>query len=311
MNPNISFRSLQFLHEARNTGLTDYYHFKNKFSPSYSDLEKQAILRFKTLARARELDARVREADILEQQEEVRQLYEISIPPPDRWILDPRWQLSLGKLEFFIQVHAGKWKSSEDRKVHLVVKDGRIEVRIRLGATNTRDKAETIPHADICNVPADCLRTKKVSARASHARCLYLVAFPHNSSARHVGKLVRRIRQGEGVGVYFVQRVAVTSIPARSGFIETLMDKDTFEIPHTSLLQVHMSQELTKQGNILMYNIRLKYGGQTIPADKTSGDSAIVIPETSTNLASNSMGGMTPPASPHPEIKDWDAVDFV
>ncbi|KAF5386510.1 hypothetical protein D9757_005854 [Collybiopsis confluens] len=238
-------QSLQFLHEARNTGLTDYYHFKNKFSPSYSDLEKQAILRFKTLARARELDARVREADILEQQEEVRQLYEISIPPPDRWILDPRWQLSLGKLEFFIQVHAGKWKSSEDRKVHLVVKDGRIEVRIRLGATNTRDKAETIPHADICNVPADCLRTKKVSARASHARCLYLVAFPHNSSARHVGKLV------------------------------------------------HMSQELTKQGNILMYNIRLKYGGQTIPADKTSGDSAIVIPETSTNLASNSMGAFT------------------
>ncbi|KAF5392036.1 hypothetical protein D9757_003213 [Collybiopsis confluens] len=129
----------------------------------------------------------------------------------------------------------------------------------------------------------------KVSARASNARCLYLVAFPHNSSTGH--------------------RVAVTSIPTRSGFIELLMDKDTFEIPHTSLLQVHMSQ-LTKQGNILMYNIQLKYGGQTIPADKTSGDSAI-IPETSTNLASNSMGGMTPPASPHPEIKDWDAVDFV
>ena len=71
MVSNTESRTLQFLHESRPSGLDSYYHFKDGFVPSYSDVERAAIENFHTLRRAQELDIRIREADIETRQNEV------------------------------------------------------------------------------------------------------------------------------------------------------------------------------------------------------------------------------------------------
>ena len=83
-----------------------------------------------------------------------------------------------------------------------------------------------------------------------------------------------------------------------------------FELPYMSFLQVHMSQELTKRGNQLMYKIRTEQGGLTIAMDNVVDDASNNTSYTITLPDGMSSQGQTPPPSPHPEIEDWDKVDL-
>lgn len=236
--------------------------------PVYSQLEEERIERLDAHNRDLSLQERIQVDDLALRQEHFQEIRSVPFPPPDQWILDPRWQASLGKLEFWVLIHHGKWASAEDQKVRLAVSNGRIEVRIRLGATSTRDKEATVPVTDICDAPPGGLRTTKVKARAYDARGLFLVAFPDEKDMQHMGKLVRRICPGGGIGIYYVQRVSVDPIAARVGFKESLPDEPPFEIHYSALLLVHMSATLNESGNRLMYDVRTRYGGHTNASDK-------------------------------------------
>ncbi|KAF5370253.1 hypothetical protein D9757_012020 [Collybiopsis confluens] len=257
-----NLHTLRYLHDARPNGLTEYYKLKPGFFPLYTEHEKALIIHHARITRSKDN----REKDLEKQQEDVRQLLTIDVPSADQWILDPRWQLALGSLEFYIQVHHGVMAHPNDRKVSLAVKNSTIEVRTREGATNTRNRYSVIPTSDICNVPPGGVRTKSVNSRGFDARGLYLVAFGEGSAKRHIGKLVRRVKLND-VGDYFVQRVRVVSKAGRIAFEESLLDDELFEIHYSALLLVHMSKSLNNIGNQLMYNIRILHGGLTRVGD--------------------------------------------
>ncbi|KAJ3721340.1 hypothetical protein DFJ43DRAFT_1158685 [Lentinula guzmanii] len=190
-------QSLRFLHDSPQSGIDSYHSFKHGFVPAYTPVEIEAISQFDAANRDTSLQERIEADDLALRREHVRELATIPIPPPDQWILDPRWQASLGKLEFWIQIHHGTWASTQDQKVRLELSNGHLEVHIRVGATNTRDRDTVVPVTDICNVPPNGVRTQKVKARAYDARGLFLVAFPDEGKMRYMGDLVRRITGGE------------------------------------------------------------------------------------------------------------------
>ncbi|KAF5355380.1 hypothetical protein D9757_014595 [Collybiopsis confluens] len=252
-----NLETLRYLHDARPSGLNDSYRFKKGFYPVYTNIEKYLIQHRDGLTRGETAQKKILE----NQENDVHQLITLDDPPPDQWILDPRWKLSLGNLEFFVQFHHGDLANGVDHKVFLVLINSRIEVRTREGATSTRNRYRVIPPSDICNVPPGRFCTiGRVSARAFDARGLYLVAFAKGENQKHIGKLVRRIRAGKDLGVYMVQRVRVISKAGRKTFEESLLDDAPFEIHYTSLLLVHMSTSLNNAGNMLMYHIRKQYG---------------------------------------------------
>ncbi|KAJ3735323.1 hypothetical protein DFJ43DRAFT_1037205 [Lentinula guzmanii] len=292
-------QSLRFLHDSPQSGIDSYHSFKHGFVPTYTPVEIEAILQLDAANRDVSLQERIEADDLALRREHVHELATIPIPPSDQWILDPRWQASLGKLEFWIQIHHGTWASTQDQKVRLELSNGHLQVRIRLGATNTRDRDTVVPVTDICNVPPNGVRTQKVKARAYDARGLFLVAFPDEGKIRYMGNLVRRITGGEAAGMYVVQRVSVDPILARVGFREFLTNDPPFEIHFSALLLVHMSETLNKVGNKLMYDLRVKYGGHVNQSDKPDGRIAKKARKEK-NLSPNSMedvdnsGGRTP-----------------
>ncbi|KAF5389060.1 hypothetical protein D9757_004926 [Collybiopsis confluens] len=314
-----NLNTLRYLHDAHPSGLTDYYRFKRGFYPCYTESEKSLIQSHDTISRIEDMQ----QQGLDRQKEEVRQLITLDLnPASNQWILDPRWKLSLGDLEFYVQIHHGELANGVDHKVYLAFVNSRLEVRTREGATNTRHRYKVVPTSDICDVPVGQLRTRdRVSARGFDARGLYLIAFAEGEDKKHIGKLVRRITASRDVKNYLVQRVRVISKAGRQGFEESLLEDEPFRISYTSLLLVHMSRTLNDAGNRLMFNLCEHHGGVTMPTDKTDKkndhsrkkDTSKIQP---TYLEGNSywLGGQTPlpPSSPRnsDEEKSEDKEDL-
>ncbi|KAJ3732473.1 hypothetical protein DFJ43DRAFT_1154509 [Lentinula guzmanii] len=187
--------TLRFLHDHRNTGLDVYYRFKAGYTPTYSKTQRLVIEAHDVKLRADALYNKVVNDDNKRYEDELRALMSVEIPKPHEWILDPRFKVALGDLEFSIMVHSGKFCSNKDQLVHIGCPLGKLEIRIR-PSRRKRGWVEVIPVSDICNMPSGGVRTKAVPAKPREARGLYLIASSDDVKTHdHVGKLVRRVRE--------------------------------------------------------------------------------------------------------------------
>ncbi|KIK52799.1 hypothetical protein GYMLUDRAFT_64056 [Collybiopsis luxurians FD-317 M1] len=288
---SISEISIQFLHHADPKGLSVDHNFVSDYIPCYSWKDITLMYRVKAQQLRKGQESEAREEDLQAHKEWVEAISDFGAPmllnfgqtdeetsasssTPQYWIQNPVWHAALGSLSFYIQIHHGKWKSEKDQLIYLAINNG-IEVCIR--PERKKNAYEVIPPSDICHIPEGGFWTKQVPRHATNTRGLYLIAGGLDSE--HIGHLVRRISDVPGSsgssmeqdGLYLVQRVQVSQIAASTRYEEQLAEDEPFQVHYSHLLQVYTSEEWAKRGNRLVYDIRQKYGGQTLLQDKLQG----------------------------------------
>ena len=270
---------MRFLHDAVDSGLDSYYKFRDGYIPMYTLAQHLALEGREERKRAEILYRKVVDDDQQSFELELRGLATVTAPEPHQWIIHPRVKLSVGRLEFFVQVHRGKWRTEgDDRAVHLALLNGRIEVRTY---TDRRRKVkyEVIPVNDICNIGGEKSKSKSksVSSRAANARGLYLIVSADSATTlEYIGRLVRRVCDVPDIncdrpssnGLYLCQRVDLIPVPAsRTHHREEIVEEEPFEIHYEHLVQICLSEALNLRGNQLMFSVRQRYGGNTLPCD--------------------------------------------
>ncbi|KIK64657.1 hypothetical protein GYMLUDRAFT_240630 [Collybiopsis luxurians FD-317 M1] len=272
------------------------------------------------------------EADLAKYADNIRALSLIDIPERSEWILDPRFKMGLGDLEFHVIIHHGKFKKATDQLVHLDFFFGKLQVRIRPNRKQ-RGHVEVIHPSDICNVPDGGVKTKAVPTNPREARGLYLVVSADDVKLfTHIGKLVRHICDAlnelgefgnhcDGSGVYLCQRVDLHPVPGRGlNYEEEIVEEHPFKIHHSHLLSVYQMEHINSTGNRLMYDVRKRFGGLTLPCDEPDGkekarqtkERVTSVIESIHNLEERIYNARkTPPPPPQPGPIDWDKVSLV
>ncbi|KAJ3725523.1 hypothetical protein DFJ43DRAFT_1152824 [Lentinula guzmanii] len=313
--------TLRFLHDHRNTGLDVYYRFKAGYTPTYSKTQRLVIEAHDVKLRADALYNKVVNDDNKRYEDELRALMSVEIPKPHEWILDPRFKVALGDLEFSIMVHSGKFCSNKDQLVHIGCPLGKLEIRIR-PSRRKRGWVEVIPVSDICNMPSGGVRTKAVPAKPREARGLYLIASSDDVKTHdHVGKLVRRVREARvdespfaesSESMYLCQRVNLHQVAGRGlNYEEEIIEnEEPFVIHYSHLLSVHQTDRINSEGNKKMYKIRTAYGGLTMLCDEPESTQA--QKDMSNDIAQLQerirCARRTPPPPPQPTPVDWDSI---
>ncbi|KAJ3739864.1 hypothetical protein DFH05DRAFT_1529637 [Lentinula detonsa] len=313
--------TLRFLHDHRNTGLDVYYRFKAGYTPTYSKTQRLVIEAHDVKLRADALYNKVVNDDNKRYEDELRALMSVEIPKPHEWILDPRFKVALGDLEFSIMVHSGKFCSNKDQLVHIGCPLGKLEICIR-PSRRKRGWVEVIPVSDICNMPSGGVRTKAVPAKPREARGLYLIASSDDVKTHdHVGKLVRRVREARvdespfaesSESMYLCQRVNLHQVAGRGlNYEEEIIEnEEPFVIHYSHLLSVHQTDRINSEGNKKMYKIRTAYGGLTMLCDEPESTQA--QKDMSNDIAQLQerirCARRTPPPPPQPTPVDWDSI---
>ncbi|KAJ3738472.1 hypothetical protein DFH05DRAFT_1531366 [Lentinula detonsa] len=300
--------TLRFLHDHRNTGLDVYYWFKAGYTPTYSKTQCLVIEAHDVKLRADVLYNKVVNDDNKRFEDEFCALMSVDIPKPHEWILDPRFKVALGDLEFSIMVHSGKFCSNKDQLVHIGCPLGKLEIRIR-PSRRKRGWVEVIPVSDICNMPSGGVRTKAVLAKPWEARGLYLIASSDDVKTHdHIRKLVRRVREARVDESPFAE-----SSETGRGLNyeeEIIKNEEPFVIHYSHLLLVHQTDRINSDGNKKMYKIRTAYGGLTMFCDEPEGTQA--QKDMSNDIAQLEerirCAQRTPPPPPQPTPVDWDSI---
>ncbi|KAH7869238.1 uncharacterized protein C8R40DRAFT_1176901 [Lentinula edodes] len=240
-----------------------YYHFKSGYQPRYTKYETDVLQEARLANEKADMEAQFKHSAHAELSRAV------SHPIPtsaDNWLLDPRFKLSLGFLEFHVIIRRGPYASDppEDIPVYLAYNiDNELQVYLRTG--RKQSDVVTVSMTDIYEPGAP--KTQIIPRTIARLRGLYMIADGEEESPilnENIGKLVRRITHvaddsPEGNDLVVCKVVRVYRLPGRGmNYTEELTTEPLLTVPRRYLVEVEESEYMRQKGNSLVAQIRLK-----------------------------------------------------